>query len=62
MEDNVKKTARYSTEGIASQMAASGSSQMSVPEQIEKLAQLKDQNIISEAEFLEKRQNLLDQM
>ena len=61
MEENVKKTARYSSEGIASQMAA-GSRQISIPEQIEKLAQLKEQNIISEAEYLEKRQNLLDQM
>jgi uncharacterized membrane protein YdbT with pleckstrin-like domain len=61
MEDNVKKTARYATDGFANQMAT-GNTQMSIPEQIEKLSQLKDQNIISEAEFLEKRQNLLDQM
>lgn len=61
MEDNVKKTARYSSEGFASQMTA-GTTQMSIPEQIEKLSQLKDQNIISEAEYLDKRQNLLDQM
>ena len=62
MEDHVKKTARYSSEGIASQMNSVSKSQMSVPEQIEKLAWLKEQNIITEAEYLEKRQNLLDQM
>ena len=65
MEENVKKTARYSSDGMASQMAASmggGQSPMSIPEQIEKLAHLKEQNIITEAEYLEKRQNLLDQM
>ena len=62
MEDNVKKTARYSSEGIASQMNSVSKSQMSIPEQIEKLAWLKEQNIITEAEYLEKRQNLLDQM
>lgn len=64
MEENVKKTARYSSDGMATQMAATmgGQSPMSIPEQIEKLAHLKEQNIITEAEYLEKRQNLLDQM
>jgi|APTNR8051073442_1049403.scaffolds.fasta_scaffold51853_2 uncharacterized membrane protein YdbT with pleckstrin-like domain len=59
-ETNDRKTARYATEGLESM--GGGSNMMSVPEQIEKLAQLRDQNVITEAEFLEKKQNLLDQM
>lgn len=58
MEANVKKTARYATEGFQGM----GNGGMSIPEQIEKLAQLRDSNVITEAEFLDKKQNLLDQM
>lgn len=61
MEANVRKTARYATEGLEN-MAINNSGPISIPEQIEKLAQLRDQNIISEAEFMDKRQRLLDQM
>ncbi|HMS24306.1 MAG TPA: PH domain-containing protein [Acidimicrobiia bacterium] len=59
MEGNVKKTARYTTDGLQN---LGGSAPMSIPEQIEKLAQLRDQNVITEAEFLDKKQRLLDQM
>lgn len=58
-EVNDKKTARYATEGLENM---GGGKVMSIPEQIEKLAQLRDQNVITEAEFLDKKQNLLDQM
>lgn len=59
MEGNVKKTARYATDGLQN---IGGNAPMSIPEQIEKLAQLRDQNVITEAEFLDKKQRLLDQM
>lgn len=59
-ETNDRKTARYATEGL--EISGGGAKMLSIPEQIEKLAQLRDQNIITEAEFLEKKQNLLDQM
>ena len=59
-ETNDRKTAKYATEGLES--IGGGAQMMSVPEQIEKLAQLRDQNVITEAEFLDKKQNLLDQM
>lgn len=58
-ELNDRKTAQYATEGFENMM---GNNTMSIPEQIEKLAQLRDQNVISEAEFLDKKQRLLDQM
>lgn len=58
-EMNDRKTARYATEGFDH---LGSPAQMSIPEQIEKLAQLRDQNVITEAEFLEKKQRLLDQM
>ncbi|HQZ14448.1 MAG TPA: PH domain-containing protein [Acidimicrobiia bacterium] len=59
-ETNDRKTAKYATEGFENM--GGGSQMMSIPEQIEKLAQLRDQNVITEAEFLEKKQKLLDQM
>lgn len=59
-ELNDRKTARYATEGLES--VGGSSAGLSVPEQIEKLAQLRDQNVITEAEFIEKKQKLLDQM
>lgn len=61
MEGNVRKTARYASEGFA-QVANNQSAPLSIPEQLEKLAQLRDQNIITEAEFLDNKQKLLDQM
>jgi uncharacterized membrane protein YdbT with pleckstrin-like domain len=59
MEANVRKTAKYTSEGM---QGFAGSNQLSIPEQIEKLAQLRDQNVITEAEFEEKKQILLSQM
>jgi hypothetical protein len=35
---------------------------MSIPEQIEKLAELRDRGVVSEDEFQAKKQTLLDQM
>lgn len=58
-EINDRKTAQYATEGLENMV---GGKSMSIPEQIEKLAQLRDQNVITEAEFLDKKQRLLDQM
>ncbi len=71
-EENDRKTARYGMEGLEEQFAErmnvasnpqpESRAQMSIPEQIEKLAELRDNQIISEAEFEEKRQRLLDQI
>ncbi|MFN8015517.1 MAG: PH domain-containing protein [Acidimicrobiia bacterium] len=61
-EINDRNTSRYATEGLESLISNGGHSMMSIPEQIEKLAQLRDQNVITEAEFIEKKQRLLDQM
>lgn len=64
MEANVKKTAMYSTDGLQAAMttATSNNGPMSIPEQIEKLAQLRDQGVLTDAEFLDKKQRLLDQI
>ena len=58
-ETNDRKTAKYATEGF--EKMGGGSQMMSIPEQIEKLAQSRDQNVITEAEYLEKKQKRLDQ-
>jgi len=59
MEMNIKKTASYTATHMEN---LPGNAALSIPEQIEKLAQLRDQNVITEAEFLDKKQRLLDQM
>ncbi len=61
MEANNKKTARYASDGFQG-MINTGATQLSIPEQIEKLAQLREQGILTDEEFQEKKQILLDQM
>ena len=46
----------------AAGIAATGSAELSIPEQIEKLDQLRRQGVVTEEEFQAKKRDLLDRM
>lgn len=73
MEDNVKRTARYSSDGMVEKMEdviqsteynpeRPGAGSGDIISQIESLAKLRDQNIISDEEYEAKKRQLLDRM
>ena len=69
MEDNVKRTAQYSSAGMVERMETamqqnenSEAPKGDIISQIEQLAKLRDQNMISDDEYEHKKRELLDRM